>query len=766
LKVLPLLSWAIILVFAGPLHADEPTGYRWRQVKLGAGGLVTGLVIHPLDGDSKYIRTDVGGAYAWNAGSKTWAQIITSESMPQKYVRVGAYCGVAALALDPENKDSVYIAYGNQDDAKALPRYNGNIFKSGDRGLHFTQLGELNVKLNSNGDRRQDGERLAIDPFDPHHILLGSIDGQGLWETQDEGAHWENITAPNAPPVTASISVIAFDPGPGKDSSGRCKQLYLATVDAGIFQARDAGASWNHLAGTSPRDSPLSVHGMDLDKNGVLYVAADGGAWRYKDSTWKDISPLKNHDYVTVTVDPFNPGRVFLEDRFSYGFLTLDQGETFMPPNLGVTLLSPDIPWLAAIKAWDTSRAAFNPTQKDELWTTSGQAVWKVSGSDISGVPDPASNSLSIPWTSQARGIEEQVAFDVIKPPGGNLVCAAADNDFFSTTDPDSYMAVAQGPNDPALGSNSLSCATSLAFQWNHPSFVVGEAASVITPGDVRSGFSTDGGKTWNRFESIVNGTQPRDDHGRPRLQFGDIAVSSSDDRNIVWHPAHSVASDNGYPWFTLDQGKTWTRSNLDGFNAEDIGGWTITQWQNRRALLADPAPPGGQSIFYLYVWKGPNGGRIASTTDGGRTFSIACDRVPAYCYHPQIAAVRDRSGELWFAAGRDTKSGLWHLSNLQTGHGHADQIPGFGEVFTVAVGKPRVADSYPAVFAAGTYQDQYGIYRSEDGGKTWISIGQYPLGIFAQPVCAAGDWDKFGRLYIGFGGNSWVYGDDPGADR
>jgi hypothetical protein len=746
-----LLSLAAMLLTSGLLRSAEATNYRWKQVKLGAGGLVTGLVMHPLDGDIKYIRTDVGGAYRWNAKSDSWEQIITSESMPHDYVRIGSYFGVAALAVNARDKDSLYIAYGNQDDPKAAPRYNGNVFKSEDRGGHFIQLGELNAKLNSNGDRRQDGERLAVDPFDEKRILFGS----------SEGAHWYAVAIPGAPSTTASISVILFDPSAGKDANGRCKVAYVAVVGAGVFQTTDAGATWNSLAGKSEKEAPQVVHGMDLDNKGVLYVAADGGAWRCEDGEWKDISPLANHDYVTVTVDPFDFKRVFFEDRFSYGFLTLDQGETFSPRNLGVTLLSPDIPWLSALKAWDTSRAAFNPSREDELWTTSGQAVWKVSGKDIAGVADPDTKNLSIPWISQAAGIEEQVGFDVIKPPGGDLVCATADNDFFATGNPDSYTAVAQGPNNPTIGQNSLACATSVAFQWDNPSFIVGASASVITNGDIRSGFSTDGGKTWNRFESIVQGSLPKAENGAIRLQFGNIAVSTADPKNMVWHPAHNVAPDNGYPWFTFDQGATWERSALHGFNSEDIGGWTASLWQDRRGLVADPAPPPHQNIFYLYVWSGPKGGSIAYTTDGGRNFSIACAGIPAWCYHPQMAAVKDRAGDVWFASGCDAGSGLWHLSHLQAGEGHAQQIPGFGEVYTVAVGKSRTADGYPTVFAMGTYEGEYGIYRSTDEGETWVAIGKYPLGLFDKPVCAAGDWDTFGRLYLGFGGNSWIYGDE-----
>ena len=36
--------------------------YAWQQLKIGGGGYVTGIAIHPTVSGLMYIRTDVGGA--------------------------------------------------------------------------------------------------------------------------------------------------------------------------------------------------------------------------------------------------------------------------------------------------------------------------------------------------------------------------------------------------------------------------------------------------------------------------------------------------------------------------------------------------------------------------------------------------------------------------------------------------------------------------------------------------------------------------------
>lgn len=63
-----------------------PTGelYEWSDVKIGAGGFVTGLVIHPKAADIVYARTDVGGVFRWNPANQSWMQLLQADSLPEK----------------------------------------------------------------------------------------------------------------------------------------------------------------------------------------------------------------------------------------------------------------------------------------------------------------------------------------------------------------------------------------------------------------------------------------------------------------------------------------------------------------------------------------------------------------------------------------------------------------------------------------------------------------------------------------------------------
>ena len=115
-----------------------------KAVKIGGGGFVTGIVIHPDSADIMYARTDVGGLYRWDTAEQDWHQLISRESVGQK-----VSLSVESVALDPNNPNIVYAATGSRGTDSPTVFVSGEIdcqlgvFGSTDSGNTWNQFTDL-----------------------------------------------------------------------------------------------------------------------------------------------------------------------------------------------------------------------------------------------------------------------------------------------------------------------------------------------------------------------------------------------------------------------------------------------------------------------------------------------------------------------------------------------------------------------------------------------------------------------------------------------
>ncbi|MPY88732.1 MAG: hypothetical protein GEU99_12490 [Luteitalea sp.] len=63
----------------------------------------------------------------------------------------------------------------------------------------------------------------------------------------------------------------------------------------------------------------------------------------------------------------------------------------------------------------------------------------------------------------------------------------------------------------------------------------------------------------------------------------------------------------------------------------------------------------------------------------------------------------------------------------------------------------------------ADRVDDIPGIWRSTDEGETWQLLAQHPAGYYTTVQVVTGDMNILGRVYVGFNGHSFVYGDVDG---
>jgi len=181
-----------------------------------------------------------------------------------------------------------------------------------------------------------------------------------------------------------------------------------------------------------------------------------------------------------------------------------------------------------------------------------------------------------------------------------------------------------------------------------------------------------------------------------------------------------------------------------------------LSWWLTRQALASDKVDGG---VFYLY----DDEERFFVSVDGGESWEAApnsppCREANACHVFGQLKASPDRAGELWASVGDD---GLYRSGDR--GETPWQKVPGVDSVRAFGFGAPLPGSDRPAIYLDGRANGdpQLGLWRSGDDGATWQLIGRYPLGLYKDVNVVNGDMNVPGRVYVGFSGTGFAYGDD-----
>ena len=712
--------------------ADIPAeAYDWKNVKIGGGGFVTGIVFHPAEKGLAYLRTDVGGAYRWDARAGRWIPLM--DWMGPKDWNL---LGIESLAVDPTDPEVVYAAAGTYTFSSAS---NGVILRSPDRGRTWSRT-DLPFKFGGNESGRGNGERLAVDPNDPRVIFFGTR-RDGLWRSGDAGAMWSRVggfpeisaadtSVPTWGDRTVAIGVVCvrFDAHSGRP--GLPTPVVYAAVStrgASLWRSGNAGATWETLTG---QPTGLRPNHVALAADGVLYVSygldpgpdsmADGAVWKHdpRSGKWTDVTPIKPSTeekpfgYGAVAVDPNHPGTVLattfcrwaLHDEI---FRSTDGGIHWRPLLGDAVWDRNDFPWTSSLRPHWIGDVEVDPFDPDHAFFTTGYGIWEGINLTRTGAGEAAR------WVFADEGLEETVPLGLASPPeGAPLVSAIADVDGFRHDDLGrSTLQFAAPPR--------LSNSEAIDFAQKMPGFLVRVGMARRNPGQTAIGaFSNDGGIHWAAFasEPPVEG-----DHAS-------LAVSA-DGGAIVWASSRSV------PYRSANHGEAWVPC---------LGA------PRGLRIAADRVNP---RLFYGFE---PASGTFYTSDDGGARFlpSVEALRSPSGSMFPwaEIRAVPGFEGELWLAAG----FGLFRSTD---GGRRLSRQPVLNLAFAVGFGKAAPGSDRPAIFVAGECGETDGILRSDDGGGTWVRITD-AAHRFGSVGAIIGDPRVYGRVYVATGGRGIIWGE------
>jgi photosystem II stability/assembly factor-like uncharacterized protein len=708
-------------VTAQPVKFSEAmSGMEWQVFKIGAGGFITGIDV--ADDGTKVVRADTYGAWYQNPQTGLWQQLVTMTSMPDGHKGLGSDAGAYEIAVAPSNTQRFYMFL------------NGHIFRSDNRGKTWIATNFSTVAAKTSDSTRTFGRYLAVDPANQDIVYAGTP-GNGLFVTFDAGITWSHVTAVGAgtSPDGASQGgshLIAFDRRSGL-VGGKTQGIYISTYGSGVYHSTDGGSSWILTANT-----PVKHAHMICDQNGVVWLTQYGypdntRIYKYASGSWSSTSFGFGTQGFSVAVDPVNADRIFVGTGGGRLTISTDGGVTWTAPT-PIERRATDVPWLAWTNESFMSNGdmKFDPSVSNKLYFAEGIGVWYT---------NPPTRYTPITWTSESAAIEQLVTNWVVSPPGGAPVFSFWDRPVFYGGNSNEYPST-HGVNN----AHALIMGWSVDWASSDPSTIV--CLCNFEKNDT-SGYSRDGGRTWSTFAQV-----PPSSSGA--IYGGCIAASTP--TNFLW-----VQSNHGNPYFTTDRGNTWNQISIPGIPTKGSTGWGFAYYLDRQNCAADRVKA---NTFYMYndgsgsaVTEG-----IYTSTDGGATWIHTSSPRFGAAFNVQMRSVPGQAGHLFFTAGVQSPPhpASQRFYRSMDGGTTWSAVADVKEVFAFGFGKAALTGSYPAIFIFGWVKNIMGIWRSDDNALTWTQVSDgFPLGNFNQIKTIEGDSNRYGTVYVGFGGSGFVYG-------
>ena len=736
---------------------------RWASVKFGGGGYVPGLVYHPTSPDVLYARTDIGGAYRWDAATAAWIAITDGFGVDE-----GFYHGSETMALDPNDDKRVYMSGGMYLSDKP----NGRLYISTDRGDNW-QYVNLPFSAGSNNQGRAVGERLMVDPNQPS-ILYYATRASGLWRSTDYGQTWNQVSSLSTHVMTKDEIAAAYWNSPvgfeqvifdtnTKGSGAATKTIYTAVAPdyanvAGLaynmYKTIDGGATWSGIAVPDDVKGFIIPH-MVRAKDGMMYVAftkdigpgAGGSARLYKfdGANWTLLKKYDTEQWVNfgmggLSVSGTGPTtRIALGVTNSWGNwegqpvlqLSDDAGATWRE----VASTAPHMPANTGFSGW-MDDVEIDPNNREHLLHVSGGGVWETRNA----------SAAKPNWNMIVEGIEE-VATEALMtpPPGAGYTLLRSGLDVGTSVQTELLKAPTRGPN----GWFNSTFSTDMA--WSNPAYIATIGAASSTYPTRTGAYSTDSGVTWNAFAT---------NHPDAQANQGSASnLTVTRPGNVIWAPANSV------PAYTADNGASWTYTNLPPLAQV----WVPRSYR----VVADRKNP---NKVYAYnsggAWwaQWSEKPRFFTSVDGGHTFTesstFAATGTALNQYHQTSIAVNPNAeGDIWVADGFNILHSV-DSGATWTKLSAAAPIWGAASIFepkvygatSIALGKAPTGAKYSAsVYVVGVVNGVWGVHRSDDGGVTWTRFND-DKHQFGGIGTLAADHTVPGRLYLSGGGRGVLF--------
>ncbi len=609
---------------------------------------------------------------------------------------------IGAIALDPNNPDSVWVGSGEA--------WTRNSVSIGDGVYHSADGGESwkNVGL-PNSERIV---KLSVDPRNGNTVLAcvtgklwSDSNDRGVYRTTDGGKSWSQVLKGNASTGCGGMSVDTKNPD---------------VIFASLWDFRRKG--WTFRSGGEGPDSP---------SNSGLHRSADGG------KTWSEVTagglPSKPYGRIAVAVAPSDSNVV-------YAFVEGVKSALYRSDDGGKTWDRRDDSQMMVWRPFYFANLIVDPKNADRLFKTNLSLIQSYDGGKTFSGTGNAHADFHDVW------IDPQDPKTVIAGDDGGIWFSkdGAERWWKGNNLPISqFYHVSVDDRDPYQVYGGLQDNSSWVGDSSYPGGITNQRWENIYGGDGFWTFSDPADPDFIYAES-QGGSIGR--VNRRTLETRDIQPRSSDGEKLRWNwntPIHMSPNEKGtlyigsqYLYRTRNQGQTWDRISPDlttndpkKQQQEQSGGITVDNSaaeMHTTIYSISESPRDGKTI-----WVGTDDGNVQVTRDGGKQWKnvVSGAKVPANSWVAYIDASRHAPGTAYVAFDRHTYGEMGPMLYKVSDYGakwtalstpqQPKGVRGYAHVL-------REDPVKPGLLYAGT---EFGMWVSLDEGATWAQFkgGDFP---------------------------------------
>ena len=330
---------------AAPAETPEAAQYAmdWR-VTGPTGGDVRALVVDPNDPQRFYFGTLDGQIYTSMDGGQQW-RLLYNFNRPKLFMD--------HIIVDPRDSRTIYVATHRHKEP-------GGFFKTTDGGATWREAPEL---------KEEALHSMTQSEKNPDLLIVGT--NRGVWRSVDSGDTWEQLNT-SATPGLINVESLAIDPRnpdviyagtwylPYKTSDGgrtwastkngiiddsdifaididpRNPDHVIASACSGIYETRNAGSNWRKVQGIPSQSRRTRAILQHPSVAGVVFAGTTEGFWRSTNGgeSWM-LTTSKQLEINSIAVHPKTPDTIYIGTN-NYGVMVShDGGKSFAPTNGG-----------------------------------------------------------------------------------------------------------------------------------------------------------------------------------------------------------------------------------------------------------------------------------------------------------------------------------------------------------------------------------------------------------------------------------------------